>query len=190
MKRKLICILIFLTLISISTIGSTTNAEEFDLKNKTPQKQIIKFTGDEYDLVFTSGQIEKLLRVTEINWIEGDSELVEEIKRLLDPTYSLKNACFKIIECSNLSFSITYNWELIYRPLYRFSFFTAMVDSERFFLTYFIKSLPYNCRNHTVIVEGFNGELMVIRYFSPIKILNPIGDFMFNGEFEEVTIIK
>ena len=177
-------------LITIGALSSTTFAKEFDFKSKTQEKQIIKFSGDEYDMVFTSGPIEHLLDVTEINWIQGDPALVQEIEQLLDSTYSLKNVCFKFIECSNLSFSITYHWELRYRPLYRFSFFTAMVDSDRFFLTYFIKSLPYNGRNHTVIVEGFNGELMVIRYLSPIKILNPIGDFMFDGEFEEVTIIK
>ncbi len=113
-----------------------------------------------------------------------------EIEQLLNINYSLNNIGFKIVECSNLSFSITYHWKYKFRPLYRFSFFTTLVDEERYFLTYFLNSIPYLGRSHTVTIEGFNGDLFVVRFFRPIKLLTPLAQFCFWGEYEEVTIIK
>ena len=145
---------------------------------------------DEYDLVYTAGPISPLLEVSEINWIDGDPAQIQEIEQLLDTNYSLKNVGFKTIECSNLSFSITYHWKYKFRPLYRYSFFTTFVNEERYFLTYFFNSVPYLGRNHTVIIEGFNGDLFVLRFIRPIKLLRPLAQFCFCGEYEEVTIIK
>jgi hypothetical protein len=102
----------------------------------------------------------------------------------------LKNVGFKTIECSNLSFSITYHWEFKFRPLYRYSFFTTFVNEERYFLSYFLNSIPYLGKSHTVTIEGFNGDLFVTRWFSPIKLLNPLAEFSFWGEYELVTINK
>jgi hypothetical protein len=59
-----------------------------------------------------------------------------------------------------------------------------------YFLSYLFNSIPYLGRSHTTTIKGFNGELMVIRYLRPIKIINSIGEFNFWGEFEELTIIK
>ena len=190
MKKKIVGILIVSTLVIIGALGSVTPAKEVDFENENPEKYFKYLNDDEYDEVVTGGPISPLLEVTEINWIEGDPEQIQEIEHLLDNKYSLKNIGFKIIECSNLSFSITYHWKFKFRPLYRFSFSTALVDNERFFYTYFIESLPYLGRNHTVNVEGFNGDLFVSRFIRPIKLINPLAEFFFWGEFEEVTIIK
>ena len=136
MKKKLICILFFLMLVMISTLSSTTLAIKGDITSFSSEKSIKHVSSDEFDLVVTAGPIEQLLDVCEIEWIEGDPELIQEIEQLLDNTYSLKNVGMHVIECSNLSFSITYNWEFRFRPLYRFSFFTTFVNEDRYFLSY------------------------------------------------------
>ena len=189
MKKKLIGILIVLTLVMISALGSATLAVKVDFTSEGPEKHFEHISGDEYDLVFTAGPISPLLEVSEIDWIDGDLALIQEIEQLLDTNYSLNNVGFKIVECSNLSFSITYHWKYKFRPLYRFSFFTTLVDNERYFLSYFFNSIPFLGRNHTVTIEGFNGDLFVARFFR-MKLLMPVGQFCFWGEYEEVTIIR
>jgi hypothetical protein len=190
MKNKLIGILIVLMLVLIFSLGSITIAEKTSKISYNSEKSIKHVSNDEYDLVVTAGPIENLLDIIEIEWIEGDPELIKEIEELLDPTYSLKNIGVNVLECSNLSFTITYNWSFRFRPLYRFSFFTTFINENRMFLSYLFNSIPYLGRSHTTTIEGFNGELMVIRYLRPIKIINSIGEFNFWGDFEEVTITK
>jgi len=190
MKKKIVGILIVSMLVIIGALGSVTPAKDVDFTSKSPEKCYEHINSDEYDYVVTFGPISPLLEVTEINWIDGDPEQIQEIEQLLDNKYSLNNLGFTIFECSNLSFSITYHWKYKFRPLYRWSFFTALVDEERFFFTYFLESIPYLGRNHTVTIEGFNGDLFVARFFRPIKLLNPLAEFCFWGEYEEVTIIK
>jgi hypothetical protein len=190
MKKKLIDILIVLMLVMISALGATTLAEKVDFTSENPEQHFQHFSDDEYDLVITGGPISPLLKVSEINWIDGDPALIQEIEQLLDTNYSLKNIGAKIVECSNLSFSITYHWKFIYRPLYRYTFFTTLVDEERYLLSYFLNIIPYLGRSHTVTIEGFNGDLAVARYIRPIKLLKPLAQFNFIGEYEKVTLIK
>ena len=189
-KTLVIGILIVSMLVMINVLGSTTLAEKVDFTSENPEQHFQHFSGDEYDLVITGGPISPLLKISEINWINGDPALIQEIEQLLDTKYSLKNIGAKIVECSNLSFSITYHWKFIYRPLYRYSFFTTLVDEERYLLSYFLNLIPYLSRSHTVTIEGFNGDLAVTRYVRPIKLLRPLAQFCFSGEFKEVTIIK
>jgi hypothetical protein len=190
MKKKIFGILIVLTLVMISGLDSVSLAVNVDFTSESPEKSYEHISGDEYDLVYTAGPISPLSEVSEIDWIDGDPAQIQEIEQLLDTNYSLKNVGFKIVECSNLSFSITYHWKYKFRPLYRFSFFTTLVDEERYFLTYFLNSIPYLGRNHTVTIEGFNGDLFVLRFVRPIKLLKPLAQFCFCGEYKEVTIIK
>jgi len=189
-EKETIGISIFLMLIMIGALNSTTLAKKSDFANFSTENRYKYFNGDEYDLVATAGPIEQLFDIIEIEWIEGDSAVIQEIEQLLDPTYSLKNVGVNIIEFSNLSFTITYNWGFRFRPLYRFSFFTTMVNEDRFFVSYLLNSIPYLGRSHTTTIKGLTGDIMVVRFIRPIKILNPIGEFLFTGEFEEVTIIK
>jgi hypothetical protein len=190
MMKKIVGILVILMLLIISSLSYIVPAKEVDSTIKSPEKCYNNINSDEYDYVVTFGPISSLLEVTEINWIDGDPVQIQEIEQLLDNKYSLNNIGFKHIECSNLSFSITYHWVFRFRPIYRWSFFTALVDEERFFFTYFLESFPYLGRNHTVTIEGFNGDLFVARFFRPIKLINPLAEFCFWGKFEEVTITK
>ena len=189
MKKKLISIVVFFMLVLICSLSSTTLAKKNDSTDIGIDNNK-HFTSDDYDMVVTAGPIEQLLDIIEIEWIEGDPALIQVIEELLDTKYSLKNTGFKVIECSNLSFTITYNWNFRFRPLYRFSFFTTFVNEDRYFLSYLFNSIPYLGRSHTTTIKGFNGELMVVRYIRPIKIINSIGEFNFWGDFEEVTIVK
>jgi hypothetical protein len=190
MRKKIFGILIVLTLMLISGLSSVSLAGKIGFKSVSSEKSYEHFSGDEYDLVYTAGPISPLLEVSEINWIDGDPAQIQGIEQLLDTNYSLKNVGFKNVECSNLSFSITYHWKYRFRPLYRFSFFTTFVNEERYFLTYFFNSVPFLGRNHTVTIEGFNGDLFVLRFIRPITLLRPLAQFCFCGEYEEVTIIK
>ncbi|MCK5112198.1 MAG: hypothetical protein KAQ84_01530 [Thermoplasmatales archaeon] len=187
--KKIIGILIVSTLVMIGALGSVTPAKNVDFVSESSEKRFEYVNGNEYDAVVTAGPISSLLEVSEIDLIDGDPAQIQEIEQLLNINYSLNNIGFKIVECSNLSFSITYHWKYKFRPLYRFSFFTTLVDNERYFLSYFFNSIPFLGRNHTVTIEGFNGDLFVARFFR-MKLLMPVGQFCFWGEYEEVTIIR
>ncbi len=190
MKRKLIRILIVSTLLITGTFVSVISAKKVDFTSESSGKHIEHFTSDDYDLVATKGPILPFLEVTEIDWIDGDPAKIQEIEQLLDKNFSLKNVGYKTVECSNLSFSITYHWEYRYRPRYKYNFFTTFVNKKRYWLSWVLNAIPYMGIPHTVTIEGFNGDLSVIRQFSPITILNALAEFLFTGEFEKVTIIK
>ncbi|KYK21355.1 hypothetical protein AYK21_04915 [Thermoplasmatales archaeon SG8-52-2] len=190
MKKKLISIVVFFMLVLICSFSSTTLAKKSEFTKFSTENSYKHFNGDEYDFVATAGPIEHIFDIIEIEWIEGDPELIQEIEQLLDPTYSLKNVGVNLIEFSNLSFTITYNWGFRYRPLYRYSFFTTFANEERYFLSYLLNSIPYLGKTHSTTIKGLTGDIMVVRFFRPLSILNSIGEFHFTGEFEEVTIIK
>jgi hypothetical protein len=174
----------------ISTLSFPTLGKQSEFTNFSTENSYKHFNGDEYDFVATAGPIEKLFDIIEIEWIEGDPELIQKIEQLLDPTYSLKNVGVNLIEFSNLSFTITYNWGFRYRPLYRYSFFTTFANEDRYFLSYLFNSIPYLGKTHSTTIIGLTGDIMVVRFIRPLSILNSIGEFHFTGEFEEVSIIK
>jgi len=145
----------------------------------------IKYYGkEEFDNVVTAGPITSIFDVFNIEFIDGNPDQIQEIERLLDPTYSLDIVWRNSVEVTDLDFSITYHWENLIRPVWKFQFFTTLVDYDRFLISYVFNVILG--KNHTVTVEGFTGDFWAIR---PVLKFLP-GSYCFWGEYEKVTINK
>ncbi len=176
MKKTVFGILV---IVSFLLLGSFYNTV---LANRT--EEIKYYEEEEFDNVVTAGPITSVFDVFDIEFIDGNPDQIQEIERLLDPTYSLDIVWRNSVEVTDLDFSITYHWENLIRPVWKFQFFTTLVDYDRFLISYFFNVILG--KNHTVTVEGFTGDFWAIR---PVLKFLP-GSYCFWGEYEKVTINK
>jgi len=147
-------------------------------------EEIKYYEEDEFDNVVTGGPITSTFDVFDIDFIDGNPDQIQKIERLLDPTYSLDLVWRNSVEVTDLDFVINYHWESPLRPVWKFQFFTTFVDNKRYWISYFSNVILG--KNHTVAVEGFNGDFWAIR---PLFRFLP-GSYCFWGEYENATINK
>ena len=172
-------VLAMLTIVSVLLICSFYNPV------LAYQNEEIKYHGeDEFDNVVTAGPITSTFDVFDIEFIDGNPDQIQKIKRLLDPTFSFDLVWRNSVEVTDLDFSITYHWEISLRPVWKFQFFTTLVDYDKFLISYFFNVILG--KNHTVTIEGFTGDFWAIR---PLLKILP-GSYCFWGEYELVTINK
>jgi hypothetical protein len=175
--KKLIGILIILTLIFVGTICNVVpakNLEYFKTRNNNSQIDI-------------SGSISSLGPKTDIILYDGNSSQIEKIERILNnrimqiiPPY------IRIIECTGLGFSVNFTQDAKDLGFFGFWYF-------HYSTSIYEKGTPYWKRDrivrksHTVEVKGFNGLFLFMR---PRLITPEPSHFAFMGEYEEVTIIQ
>ena len=146
--------------------------------------QIKYFEEYEFDNVVTGGPITSTFDVFDIEFIDGNPDQIQQIERLLDPTYSRDLVRRNSVEVTDLDFSITYHWDNYIKPVWKFQFFTTFVNYDRFLISYFLNVILG--KNHVITVQGFNGDFWAIR---PLFKFLP-GSYCFWGEYELVTINK
>ena len=176
MKKTTFGILFILSLFIMCSLCNPVIAKRIE--------EIKYFEEYEFDNVVTGGPITSTFDVFDIEFIDGDPNQIQQIERLLDPTYSRDLVRGNSVELTDLDFSITYHWENYIKPVWKFQFFTTFVDYDRFLISYFFNVILG--KNHTITVQGFTGDFWAIR---PLFRRLP-GSYCFWGEYELVTIIK
>ena len=137
MKKTTFKILFILSLLLMCSLCNPVLADITD--------EIKYFEESEFDNVVTAGPITSTFDVFDIEFIDGNPDQIQQIERLLDPTYSRDFVWRNSVEVTDLDFSITYHWEISLRPVWKFQFFTTLVDYDRFLISYFFNVILEIC---------------------------------------------
>ena len=186
MLKKIVGIFVISTLVMISSLCSVVLAKEVDSTKVSSEKYFEFYNGNEFEWFETGGPITSLFDIYKIDFLDGDPIKIQEIKQILNITYTPGIIEFITVQCSNFSFTIEYKKNVPYLiPIIsEFSYFTLLFDADRPIYSYLFNGI--RGRSHIVTVKGFNGEFQASRIlgrFFPDK-------FIFRGEFEEVIIVK
>lgn len=154
---------------------------------ETPEHNVTLLAGERVDsqlssnttLIVTSGSITPLLNYSYICLTDGNPSEITEIQRLLQSRFiQFFLPLGKIVEVTNLNFSVEYPREVSSLPLFKnFLYGTLIMQGT----TQNITEKP-----HQVIVNGFNGIFLLMRG-SFLKLRPPA--FMFVGECSSAMII-
>ena len=177
MNRKIVGILIVSTLVMISALSSVIPAKSLEYFESSENNSLIDIFGS----------ISSLGPKTEIILLDGDSSQIEKIERILNNRImQVTPPFFKIIDCTDLDFSVNFTQDTADLGFFGFWYF-------HYSTSIYEKGEPFWKRDrivrksHTVDIKGFNGYFLFMR---PRLITPEPSHFGFYGEYEEVTIIQ
>lgn len=191
MRKKIIGMLIVVTLVMISLFGSVVSSERIDfIREISEQYTEYPECNENNSQIYIYASISILAPKTDIRLLDGNSSQIEKIERILNNRFlQIIPPFFKIVECTDLDFSVNFTQDaadlgffgLFFRWYFRY--FTSLYEEgEMFWEGEMIDSI-----SHTVEVKGFNGGFI----FTRPRLWTPLPSHCgFMGEYEEVTIIQ